>query len=211
MPSLQKVTLLIVLLCIGAVLGPVSVAVLVYRDNPIGLILPPEIEDLMQGEGSAIIDDVLANNAQTNSANSPSGFGDITINYGNTSIGGFTPPQIISEEVDTEARTFRWTVNLTNPLAFDVTVKKFNTTVLCTQHKFPLGNVRTEDDIQIGGSQSAPVVLSGSWSESSENHFAVDHAGASEVDVSISGLTVEVNGITIQLNDPISLGNVPIG
>jgi hypothetical protein len=186
---MQAVGLILLLISIGTVVGPVGAVVVMYRDNLVQLVVPPEINDIINGNST------LANITQDNGA---------------SGSGGFLTPVFVGSQIDSMSRTFTVTVNFTNTFNLNFTLNGLTAGVVCSQHNYPLGNINLNGVIEILSGETTQITASGSWTQDAENHFLTEHLGATAIDVNLVDLTINVNGITVQQTEPISVGSVPI-
>ena len=114
---MKKVKIILTLLTIIITVAPIAVQLLAYQDNLLGLVIPPELTDLMNGGGS--------NSGIGQVANTP-----------------FEPPQLSGEpQFFPENNTVKFTYNFTNPLNTQITVKTLEAEVVCHEHGFTIGIV----------------------------------------------------------------------
>jgi hypothetical protein len=192
---MQAVGIILVLISIGTIVAPIGVVAYTYRDNLLQLVVPPQLDDVMNGG-------IFSNNV-TNINNSDLG--------NSTDLNsGFVAPVIVNQQIDKVARTLTLTVNFTNTFTFNLDLNQFSADVVCSQHNFQLGSVQLSNPVVIDAGQTAQLFITGAWSQDAENHFTSDHPGAASIDVKLVNITIDVNGITIQQTEPVSIGSVPI-
>jgi len=192
---LQAIGVILLLISIGTVVGPVGAVVIIYRDNLSQLVIPPQIQDILNGNSSIIQD----NSNSNNNDNSTSDSGSI----------GFITPTFVSAQIDTTSRTFTITVNVTNNFNYDLTLNALNATVETSQDQTQLATINLSNPVTIYAGQTSLVTVSGTWMQTAENYLN-DHAGATSIDVELINTTIDVNGITIQMNQPIEVGSIPL-
>ena len=179
---MDKVRILLTLITVAIVVGPLVVEVVIYKDNLSGLIIPPEINNLMNttgGNGSLL----------------------------ETSI---EVPQMVSSEYDPISRTVNFSFNFTNPFNFNLTLRSMSASVVCTQHDFSLGKVALVNPIQLRGGETALIPVTGTWTEDAVNHFTTEHPGAQKISVDLTGMNVDISGITLDLTQRIHVGEIPL-
>lgn len=180
--GMEKVRILLTLITIATIAGPLVGELVIYRDNLSGLIIPPEINNLMNTTG------------------------------GNGSLLGtpIEVPQIVSSEYDPISRTVIFSFNFTNPFNFDLTLRTLTANVVCTQHDFPLGHVALANPIPLRGGETVLIPVTGTWTEDAVNHFSIAHAGAQKISVDLTGMNVNISGITLDFTQRIHVGEVPL-
>jgi len=197
---MQIVGVILVLISVGTIVGPIGAVAFTYRDNLVQLVVPPQINDIMNGNSSFL----FANTTNNDNKNGNTGDGD---DFGNV---GIIAPTIVDVQIDNVSRTFTLTVNFTNPLNMVLTLNQFSAGVICSEHNFPLGSVQLSQPVDIGAGQNSLLTISGLWTQDAENHFTTAHEGDSSIDSSLVNVGIDVNGITIQEAGPISIGSVPM-
>jgi hypothetical protein len=195
---MDKVRLLLVLFTIGTAVGPLAGVVVVYRNNLLGLVVPPEI-----GNGS------FSNLVTGNAPNGSPGEGPNAAN-GSLGQGPFGLPQYVSMQSDPTSRSYSMTFNFTNPLNFDLTLNSMSANVEDAQDGFPLGPVSLSSPVHLVAGETSLITVNGTWTEDAANHLATVHAGAKTFDVDLVGLHVDMGGVNLQLNDRMTIPNVPI-
>jgi hypothetical protein len=190
---MQALGIVLLLISIGTVVGPVGAVVIMYRDNLAQLVVPPEINDIISGNSNLI-------------PNS----GSFSNQSGSSEEGQFILPVFVDAQVDNVSRTFSVTVDFTNSLGFNLTLKTLSAELQCVQHSYPLGTVETNGVIEIPANETTRITVSGSWTQDAENHFATDHSGANGLDVSLVNAMINVNDIVVTEPGPISIGYVPV-
>jgi hypothetical protein len=186
---MQAVGIILLLISIGTIVGPVGAVVVMYRDNLVQLVVPPQINDIINGNSA------ISNITQDNGKSGP---------------GGFLTPVFVGAQIDNVSRTFTVTVNFTNTFNLNLTLNGLSAGVVCSQHNYPLGNISINGVIEVLSGETTQITVSGAWNQDAENHFTTEHAGATAIDVNLVNLTIDVNGITVQQTEPISVGSVPL-
>lgn len=179
---MEKVRVLLTIISIAIIVGPLSVEVMVYKDNLSELIIPSEVTKLM---GLNSEDGALS---------------DLKIEV----------PQIVSSDFDINARTAELTLNVTNPVNFDLNLKVFTGTVVCTEHNFVLGTVTINDPVEFQGKQSTIFSIVGTWASDALTHIMASHLGENQIGIDLTDIHVEVNGVMISLEQKMHLGDFPL-
>jgi hypothetical protein len=195
---MQKLSIILVLISIGTMVGPIAGAVILYRDNLSQLVVPPQINNLVNG-----------NNSNSNSGNNNSNVGSGNFGVGE-SDGGITAPTLVSEQINLEAKTFTVTVNVTNSFNYDLTVNSLNATVESSQDHYQLGTISLDSPITLVANQSSLVTVSGAWTQEAVDHVQNNFPGATSINVDLAYVTIDLNGIIIQQTQPINVGDIPL-
>jgi hypothetical protein len=192
---MQVVSIILVLITIGTVVGPVGAVAIIYRDNLVGLVITPQINDLMHGNG------ILANNIAVSNNNQDD----------NSVGGGLVMPTLVSSSVNNVDRTFQVTVNVTNPLNDDLTINSITSDVECSQDHFQLGSISLASPVAIPSGQNSILTVSGYWTQDAENHIQTSHDGQTSISVYLINTSIDINGLIAQYNSPIPVPNgIPI-
>ena len=210
---MDKVRLALVLITIVITVGPFLCVLIVYRNNLPGLIIPPQMNQL--------INDITGNN-QSQSGQSGNQTSDIT-SLIDSLISGDGPmsgdiSQIIPEppiiHYDPITRTFSATFEMNNTWSFNMTVKSINGTVECDTHHFLIGPVNLKEPVTLKAGEISTVTIAGQWSEEGVNHLEIYHTEQQSVNCSLVNAVISATtmGITVNLPAPdsISLGEIPL-
>ena len=187
---MDKVRLALVLLTVAITVGPILGIVLIYRDNLAGLIVPPEMNQ--------VIND-LNSGSQNGSLPGQSGTGILPEQTGPTDF-----------QYDAASRTFSASFQFKNPFPLDVTLKSVSGTAVCDEHGFSLGTVALKSIVNMKAGETVTVPIQGKWTEDAVNHFQTQHQGEKSVKVSLVDATINAGGMTVQIPDRISIGEVPL-
>lgn len=191
---MQTVAVILAIIDIALILGPIAGALIVYNNNWEELVIPPELSNMIGDNG----DTLNPLDPQT-----------ILNDTSNTQEQWQISQPVVTEHNFT-ARTVIFSLNFTNPLAFDFTLEALTGTVRCKEHKATLGTASLNGAVPVKASQTTQVSATCTWTQEGENHFLSSHSGASTIDVELVDTTVKISGITIQLPDPIEVPNVPL-
>ncbi len=131
---MRTLSVVLLLISIGTIVGPIGAVAFVYRDNLVQLIVPPQISNLTGGINH-IMNDSGNNNNNNNSDN-----GNNSNNNNSGGVGGFIDPVFVSDQINNETQTFTVTVNVTNNFGYDLTVNSINATVESSQKQLSIGN-----------------------------------------------------------------------
>jgi len=170
---MDKIRLLLTVMTIAIVVVPIVGMVLSHQGNLLGLIVPPEInevaDDLMGGDGD----------------NGP----------------GLEPPTMVGEpQYDEATGTFSVSFQFTNRFPLDITIKSLTGNIECAEHRFLLGNASLSNPVSIDAGETGTLTVVGAWTEDARGHFEADHAGEEFIDVVLVDFAVDISGIQIQLD-----------
>ncbi len=176
---MDKVRLALILITIAIVAGPVLVMVLAYQNNLKGLIVPPEINQII---------DSLSNRSD------------------NTQPIVSGPPEV---QYDPTSHIATVTFQLQDPLPFDVTLSSMNGTVVCDEHNFPLGTASLKNPVDLKVGETSTVTVLMVFTQNGVDHLQMAHASETNVKVSLIDSTITAGGLTVQSPDRISIGEIP--
>lgn len=182
---MKKVKIILTLLTILITVVPIAVELLLYQDNLLGLIIPPQINSLMNS-------------------------GTINTDIGQVSNTPFQPPQLSGEpQFFPENNTVKFTYNFTNPLSTPITITTLEAQVVCHDHGFPLGAVAI-DPTTLQAGQTVDITAFGVLSNEALQHITEQHYGQSAIHADFKNLNVDMAGVTIQMDQQQDIGNIPI-
>ncbi|HEX9262001.1 MAG TPA: hypothetical protein VF893_05685 [Candidatus Bathyarchaeia archaeon] len=186
---MDKIRLSLTLITIAITVGPILGIMVAYRNNLLGLIIPPEI------------DQVVSDLENMTNPNRPEG-----------SISDIFPEPLGPEDLqyDPASRTFTITTKIKNPLPFDATLSSITGTLECDDHHFALGEIALKDPVNMKTGETATATITGQWTDAALNHFDNSHAGEQSLSTSLVDSTINVAGMTVQYPDRIILGDIPI-
>ncbi len=198
--------IVLVIISIGTMVGPIAAVAVIYSDNLEGLVITPQIRDIMNGN-STLLPINSGNNDNNNDYNYTDNDNGTSNNNNN---GGFMSPVLVSSQINSLAKTVTVVANVTNPLGFDLTVNGFNSTIVCRQDNYQIGTVRLASPVMLPAGETAQVTVTGYWTQDAENHVLNDHPGATSIDINLIDTTIDVNGIVVRSPEPINAGSIPI-
>jgi len=179
---MNKVRLALVLLTVAITVGPILGVVLLYRDNLIGLIVPDEINQIMDSFGNINPQNIIQ----------PQQTG---------------PPDV---QYDPSSRTFTVAFQMKNPFPFDTTIDSMTGPIECDEHHFALGTASLKNPVSMKAGGTATVTVQGTWTDAAVNHFETAHKGEQKVKVSLAEATIKAGTLTIKYSSPISIGEIPL-
>lgn len=191
-------SIVLLLISIGTIVGPVAGVAIIYRDDLTQLVITPQIRDIMNGNST-----IFPTNNQQNDNGNPN-------NNDNSGLSGLFNPTLVSAQVDEAARTFTATFSITNGLNYDLTLNSFSANVEITQEHYQAGSISLSSPVAIPAGETSQLTISGQWTQGTQDYIATNYPGATSFDVYLANPTIDVNGITVQIDQPIYVGNVPI-
>jgi hypothetical protein len=194
---LQAIAIILLLITIGTTVGPVGAVVIMYRDNLPGLVIPPQVQELINGDTSILAQNVVINDLDDDIASS-----DLVPM-------GFVMPTFVSATVDATTKTFTVTLNVTDFLNYDLTLNTINVTVLNSNDNNQLASIHLTNSQIIAAGQSELVNVSGKWTQAAEDYYT-SHPNAESINVKLTNIAIDVNGITAQISQPIDIGTIPL-
>jgi hypothetical protein len=205
---MQVLGIILVLVSVGTMVGPIAAVAVMYSNNLEGLVITPQIKDIMDGNSTLLPIDSGSNN-NNNYSNDQYNYTDNNGENSNNNS-SFMSPVLVSSQIDSTARTVTVVANVSNPLGYDLTVNSFNSTIVCSQDNYQIGTIRLANPVMLPAAQTAQVTIAGYWTQDAENHVLATHPGATSIAVNLVDTIIDVNGIVVQSPAPISAGSIPI-
>lgn len=180
---MNKVKMLLTILTIAITVVPIAIEVLAYKDNLLGLIVPPEIANMSTSGPSS-------SNSILNSE--------------------FTLPQPVGEpQYDPESKTVSFTFNFTNPLNTTVTVDELEAGIVLHDSGLFLGNVSISEPLTLAPEQTANITLHSVFSDAAIDYFKTQAKGQNSINVDVTNLSAELAGVKVHV-DRQNIGNIQI-
>jgi hypothetical protein len=181
MMNMDKVKVALTVLSIMLIAAPLLGVVYVYRDNLIGLVLHPEVTDMMNG-----------NTNQT----SP--------------MGDFELPSVAGEpQYNSQTGAFNLAFNFTNPLTNDLSVDKFSATIKSRDNNAVLGNVALAEPISVASGENSILSVAGNLDQNTVNQLVSQYQGNRNLNVVLEDVDAIVGGIHFHL-DQIDIGSITL-
>ena len=178
---MNKLKIILTILSISITVLPIAGVVLAYRDNLLGLVMPPEIANTMNG-GS--------NSSFLNSQ--------------------FQLPQSVGEpQYNPETKTATFTFNFTNPLSTPITINTLEAGIVSHDDGTFLGKVSIDKPLTLDPGQTADITALGKLSDQALNYIESLHPGQNYVNIDFTNLNVDMAGVKVQI-DRQNIGNIPI-
>jgi hypothetical protein len=196
---MQVLGLILILINVGAIVGPIAGVVVVYRSNLQDLVVPPEVLEIVGNTINSVTSSTPNNpsGAPSNPDNNPSGGGNLAL------------PQYVSSSYDPVARTVTAIFNFTNPFNFTISINDISADVQCHAHSFMLGHAAISNPVDVPPMQTADITVIFAWTVAAQEHFQTAHAGQTSINVDLLNITVNVSGISIETPETYNV-DIPI-
>lgn len=184
---MDNVKFALTILTVAIIAGPLLVEVYAYKDNIVGLVLPPQIQNLI------------------NNQNSNTG-GNGSLPELSQSLANFQLPQAAgAPQYDPVTGKFSYQFNFTNPLKTDLTINQLSAEVV-TDSGARLGNVSiTPTDLAAGATSLLNVT--GNLNQTAVNQLENQYQSGS-LDVSLQNVCINVGGITVNIDQIGDIGSI---
>lgn len=173
---MSKLKLFLTIITILIAVVPISVQVIRYRDNPVDLILPPSISEILQGG----TDDLVNADA---------------VNFAGMS---FPLPILTGEPVLSKDNKIHLTYNFTNPLDGKITITTMDAELVCTEHKFKLGDVFIEP-ATLESNQTIDLDVTCILTPQAIEHIKTQHKGQTSIKTEFENFSVDLIDIKITM------------
>ncbi len=171
---MNKVKIALTVLTILITVGPLLGIVFMYRDNLLGLVMPPS----------------------TSGSSSPSA--SLESLLGNFTSPGFSPIQPIGDPTfNATTGAFDYTFNLTNPLPQSIALDALSADIVSSDGT-KLGTISIPDAINIGSGQSAIVDITGQMDPGLLEQYKDQ---ISQGNISIDNINITVGGVNLHVGD----------
>ena len=190
---MNKVKLALTLLTIAIIVGPFAYVALAYRNNLIGLVLPPQFSNLGQSLGQNL------GEYPSSSSTSP-----INITGSN-----FQVPQLVgTPQYNPATGDFNVAINATNPLPNEISVSQLSVQIQSKDNSSLVGNISIPQELNIQPGQSAIINIEGVIPQQLYNQISGQNTGNIDINnIVLKNLDVTVGGIKVHLDqfDPASI------
>lgn len=185
---MDKVKIALTLISIAIIASPLLVELVIYRDNLLGLILPPQIQNLVNGDK-----------------------GSGSQSQQQTDLSQFQIPQPVGQpQYNPSTGAFALPFNFTNPLTTQISINQLSADITSAQDNTPLGTVSINGPITINPNQNAIINVTGNLSPQEVNQLQTQGQQSRSVPISLANLNVDVGGIKIHLDQLSDIGSIPI-
>ena len=182
---MNKVKFALTLLSITIIVGPIAGLLYVYRDNVVGIILPPQVKSLLSGNGSG-----------------GSQFSQDLSNFNSPQSG-----EQLQYNPDTGAISYPF--NFTNPLTTQISFDQMSAEVV-GGNGVPLGNVSIPATTIAPGA-NVIINATGNLNENTVSQLAAQNSGASKLNISLENVNFDVGGVKVHINQISNVGSIPTG
>jgi len=173
---MNKVKLFLTILTILIAVVPLTTQVILYRENPVDLIIPPTIADLLSGG----TDDLATADA---------------VNFAGMS---FSLPTLIDDPILFQNGTIKLVYQFTNPLDGKITINSMDADIVCIDHNFTIGNVFIEP-ATLEPNQTIELNVIGILTPQAVEHITKYHKDQNSIDTQFKNYSVDLTGIKITL------------
>jgi len=185
----DRVKFALTILSIMIIVVPLVVEVYVYKDNLEGLVLPPQIKDLMNG----------GNNGNSGSFTNPQ-------SSASSSLPNFQMPQPVGQpQYDPATGAFSYPFNFTNPLSTQLSLTQLSAQVV-TEDGTPIGNISIPQTISIAPGANAIIAVVGNLNTEEVNQLAAQYQSGN-LNIALNNVNVVVGGVSIHM-DHIDAGSI---
>ena len=193
--GMNTVKIALTLLTIAITVGPLVYVVFIYRDNLVGLALPPQFANLVQNLGQNISDG--------NSSGNPSS------SQLNITGSNFQMPKLVSNpQYNPDTGEFSLSVNVTNPLTNELSIDQLSVQIQSKDNNALVGNISIPQPINIQPGESSIINVTGIMPQDMFNQISGQNTGNIDVNnIILKNLNVVVGGIKIHFDeiDPSSI------
>ena len=182
---MNKVKFALTLLSIAIIVGPLAGLLFVYRDNVVGIILPPQVNSLLSGKGSA-----------------GSQFSQDLSNLKLPQSGG-------QLQYNPDTGAISYPLNFTNPLTTQISFDQMSAEVV-GGNNVTLGNVSIPATT-IAPGENVIINATGDLSKSAVSQLAAQNSGAPNLSISLENVNADVGGVEVHINQISNVGSIPTG
>jgi hypothetical protein len=195
---MNTVKIALTLLTIAITVGPLVYVVFIYRDNLVGLVLPPQFANLGQNLGQNISDG--------NSSGNPSS------SQLNITGSNFQMPKLVSNpQYNPDTGEFSLSVNVTNPLTNELSIDQLSVQIQSKDNNALVGNISIPHPINIQPGESSIINVTGIMPQDMFNQISGQNTGNIDVNnIILKNLDVVVGGVKIHFDeiDPSSIQSI---
>ncbi len=191
---MNKVKIALTLLTIAIMVVPFAYVVIAYRDNLVGLVMPPQFSNLSQSLGQN-----LSGQDPSSSSNNP-------INLTGTNL---QMPQVIgAPQYNPDTGVYNVAINATNPLSNSISVDQASVQIQSKQDSSLVGDISIPQPINIQPGESAVINITGVIPQDLYNQISQQNNGKIDVNnIVLKNLDVTVGGVKVHFDsiDPASI------
>ncbi len=190
---MNKLKIALTLLTVAIVVGPFAYVAIAYRDNLIGLILPPQFSNLAKSMGQ-------------DSEQNPSSPSSNPINITGSN---FQVPELVgTPQYDPVTGDFSLAINATNPLPNEISVEQLSVEIQSKDGSGLVGNISIPQQINIQPGESSIINVEGFIPQELYNQINAQNTGNIDINnIVLKNLDVTVGGVKVHLDqvDPASI------
>jgi hypothetical protein len=184
---MDKVKVALTVLSIMIIIVPLLVEVYAYKDNLLGLVIPPQMKNLINGGGNS------GTSAGPQSSSSPS-------------LPNFQIPQPAEQpQYNPTTGAFIYPFNFTNPLSTEISFDHLSAQVV-TENGTSLGNISMPQTISIPPGANSVITASGNLNPDAVNQLATQYTGGN-LNIALNNVNVDVGGVLVHI-DHIDAGSI---
>lgn len=192
---MQLLGILLILINVGAIVGPIAGVVIVYQSNLQGLVIPPEVQQIVSDTMNTL---TSSNPSNSNDGSNPDNSGSLAL------------PVYTNSTYDPVAKTITVVFSFTNPFDnFSITINSVAADVQCHAHSFMLGHAAMSNPVEVAPLATVDLTIVFSWTDAAQQHFETAHAGETSINVDLVNIAVNVSGISIQTPETYNV-DIPI-
>jgi hypothetical protein len=189
--GMNTVKIALTLLTIAITVGPLVYVVFIYRDNLVGLVLPPQFANLGQNLGQSMSN------------------GNLSSSQFNITGSDFQMPQLVSApQYNPDTGEFSLSLNVTNPLTNELSIDQLSVQIQSKDNNALVGNISIPQPINIQPGESSIINVTGIMPQDMFNQISGQNTGNIDVNnIILKNLNVVVGGIKIHFDeiDPSSI------
>jgi hypothetical protein len=189
----DRVKFALTILSVLIIIVPLLVEVYVYKDNLEGLVLPPQIQNLMN-----------SNHGGSSNGNSGASIGQQSPT--SSPLPNFQLPQSVGQpQYDATTGGFSYPFNFTNPLSTELSFSQLTAQVV-TQDGTPIGNVSIPRTINIAPGANSIITAVGNLNTDEVNQLITQYQSGN-LNIALNNVNAVVGGITVHI-DHIDAGSI---
>ncbi len=173
---MSKTKFFLTILTILIAVVPMTTYVIIYRENPVDLILPNSLAELFMGS----IDDLAT--------------------VDNIHFAGmyFSFPTLVGDPVLHQNGTLNLIYKFTNPLDGQITINAINAEIVCLDHDYTLGHVFIEP-ATLEPNQTLEFNVTGVLTPQAIEHITTQHNKQNSINTEFKNFSVDLTGIKITM------------
>lgn len=190
---MNKVKIALTILTVAIIVGPFAYVAIVYSNNLIGLVLPPQFSNLIRNVGQ-------------NSGQNPSSPSSNPINITGSN---FQVPQLVgTPQYNPVTGDFNLAINATNPLPNEISVEQLSVQIQSKDDSGLIGNISIPQQINIQPGESSIINVEGVIPQQLYDQINGQNTGNIDVNnIVLKNLDVTVGGVKVHIDqvDPASI------